>query len=673
MKRMIVMSLVLLFVIVVFVYCAGKNHIETETIDEEVEEDGCREDHTQSDAPKAIESAQITSFECCFSAVPYEDADTGLDYDFYCFSAVVNGNRVSGSYQATSRDLNPVQKEFETDTVFMEALQNIVSKHDLAGSNGHFVEVKGLPDMYGADLSIIYASGENILAYDNEESFLSIAAMEAIEELFWEKAGDTGQQGEKDEADRPDILEVTVAREHLSEEVEGVLLEVTYPVLSLGYPCWDGTMRGDEGHEELKEILDTYNMTVRMNQESKLYTTLRSAAKQLVSSKAETKELYSYTDAYVTRSDERVFSFYEQITWYEWWLEEQHFWEAYNYDTQTGQLLGYEEIFTDKNTLPPLLAEGFVESYPQLSFCDGILELLEEAIREETADIRFALGHDGVHFFAADGWLSGHGGGLHIMLSYSEYPDLVKPEYRTASGDWLLQLEYETSYALEGLGNLRMSWSRPYEDGEDIVWTVSVNENTCTESLYGYPPDCYLACVSGTYLLCLDVPAGDISQLTYIYKITGNGTERMEEADLGMHSKINVDPKHILMYGNDYVFEDNIFLISYGMYRLSEEGVPVSVCEHEYGIEQISLVLLQNIQVQEVDPKDSGRVMGIVEISEGAVMTPFRTDKETYMDFLWADGRSCRFEISDFSAEMNLCGYGTLSDLFVPEAHFPGQ
>ena len=200
-------------------------------------------------------------------------------------------------------------------------------------------------------------------------------------------------------------------------------MEVTYPVLSLGYPCWDGTMRGDEGHEE------------------------------------------------------------------------QHFWEAYNYDTQTGQLLGYEEIFTDKNTLPPLLAEGFVESYPQLSFCDGIVELLEEAIREETADIRFALGHDGVHFFAADGWLSGHGGGLHIMLSYSEYPDLVKPEYRTASGDWLLQLEYETSYALEGLGNLRMSWSRPYEDGEDIVWTVSVNENTCTETLYGYPPDCYLACV----------------------------------------------------------------------------------------------------------------------------------------------------------------------------------
>jgi len=355
MKRMIWISILLMFALVTLAGCrrdAGTMADEADT-EMEVEEDGYRKDSTDLDAPKAIESTEITSFACYFSAAPYEETDTELEYDFYRFSATLNENRVSGNYRATSRYQDQVQEEFETDAAFMEALQKIVSKHNLAENNGHYVEVKGLPDMYGAELEVTYASGESVLAYDNESSFLSIAAMEAIEELFREQL--EGIEGKESHA--PEILDITIEEKRLMENVDGCFLEVTYPEFTLGYPYWDGTMRGTERYKVLQEALSDYNITVRMNQESKLHNTLRSAARHLTANGEEPRDLYSYTEVCVTRSDEQVLSFYEHTTWYEWWLEEQYFWDAYNYDVATGKLLGYEDIFTNKDILPMLLMQ----------------------------------------------------------------------------------------------------------------------------------------------------------------------------------------------------------------------------------------------------------------------------------------------------------------------------
>lgn len=667
MKRMIWMDMLLLLTAAMLLTSCAKNKKDIEV---EMEEDGYREDSTNSDAPKTITSTEITFFDCNFSTAPYEEGDTELEYDSYRFSAVLKDNMVLGSFRATSQYGDGVQEEFEADITFMEDLQKIVSKHNLAENNGLYVEVKGLPDMYGADLRVDYASGESISAYDNESSFLSIAAMEAIEELFRGQLGSGGNTvTEANNLDSPELLDVTISEERLIEDVEGCFLEVTYPVFSLGYPYWDGTMRGVGGYEALQEALDTYNMTVRTNQESKLNSTLRNAAQQLTANGEEPRELYSYTDAYVTRSDEQVLSFYEHITWYEWWLEEQYFWGAYNYDVKTGEILKYEDIFADVEVLPALLTEAFQESYPEIEFSYMMDELIEEAIREETTSICFALGHDCVHFFAADYWLAHHRGGLHITIPYQEYPDLVKKEYQTASEDWMMELQYDTNYALENIGSLRMSWSRPYEGGEENLWTVSVNGREYVESFYGYRPDCYLARVSGNYFIYLQLPTGDISQMTNIYEVTKRGVALLEQAELGMYGKTGANPEHILMYGNDMVFSEYVFLMPYSLYGVSENGSLVLATEDEYGIENMPLVPWEDIRVQEVDPENAEKVIGFTNVTEGTVMTPFRTDKKTYMDFLCEDGRVCRFEITGFTDAMVLDGLGTLPELFVPEAH----
>ena len=80
-----------------------------------------------------------------------------------------------------------------------DALQKAVSEHDLAQHNGLSYRVSGLPEDYGATLSVTYASGESIHASHNQDCFLSIDAMEALEALFRSQAEPRPTAGKRDQ------------------------------------------------------------------------------------------------------------------------------------------------------------------------------------------------------------------------------------------------------------------------------------------------------------------------------------------------------------------------------------------------------------------------------------------------------------------------------------------
>ncbi|MBR2951128.1 MAG: hypothetical protein IKC46_14930 [Lachnospiraceae bacterium] len=574
MKKMVWVSILLLLIMAVLAGCTQHSTPKTE----DAEEDGYRRDNTDYEASKTITSDEMVSFECFFSTVPFEETDTGLECGSYRFSAVLSKDQVTGKYRMLSRYGDEIQEEFLADAAFMQHLQTIVKEYSLAENNGHYVEVKGLPDMYGAELDVVYASGETISAYDNEDGFLSLAAMEAIEELFrkqWENTESVKQEEVLQEDWEPEFLDVTIEEKSLMENVEGCFLTVTYPEISLGSPD-DGENLPEE-YETLQGILDDYNTTVRMNQESKLHNTLRSAAKQLTADEEKVQELYSYTNACVTRSDEKVLSFYEHIFWYEWWLEEQEFWETHNYDVKTGRMLGYDDIFSSKERLPELLAKSFQEAYPEIGFYENMNELIEEAVREEEVSLCFALGHEGIHFFAANRWLAGYRGGLHIMLPYAQYPDLIKPEYQNTSGNWIMDLEYGAVYRFENIGSFHMNWIRSCENAEDIEWTVSVNGNTYTENFYGYQPKCRLISRDRAYYIYLEVPTGDISFAVKVYRITEQGIETVGQIPYAFHKKRNLNPEKILMYDGEPEFENESLVIPCSWYCAGEDGMPVRI------------------------------------------------------------------------------------------------
>ena len=653
MKRMFwIAALLIVAVAVVLTGCARQ------TPSEVVEADGGVQNDTSYDAPKTIESTQIIAFSCEFSGFTMDEKDTRLAGRAYQLEAKLENGAVKGSHHAYTR-FDGEKKTFRASHSFMNDLQQVVAEHDLAQHNGLSYRVSGLPEGYGALLTVDYASGEHIYASDNQNCFLSIDAMEALEALFYSQI-----------EPYPTALDLSVAEEFTMEDVNGCFLSIRYPVLTLGHPHWDGTYRNGQGHDALDAALDAYNMEIRMDQEAMLKYTLRPAAEQMTGDG--TLELYSLADVYVTRSDDRVVSFYEAMTQYTGLIPEQQFRRAFNFDAKTGKKLAFADVFTDVNDLPDLLAEAFAAADPSLDSADGLAAKIGVSIQEEDGIVCFALAKGGVHFFAEKNPLGGPVGIVHVMLSYWDYPELVKAFYHPAAKTSLTRLEYDTDYVLVDGTPLRMSWDIPAMESEDIEWTVTVNGRTRTEPFYGYPPACWLVQTGSEVnldrrtFLYVDEPAGDVSHSTRVYAVTKGGLSTCGQVDAAIYEELNCNPERLLMVGNDYASSGSAMLMPYGIYRVGEDGLPVLVQEDEFGLMGPTLALTRDVEATLADQYDPGVEDGPLPLAAGTLLTPFRTDKESYVDFFDEEGNVCRFAIEDFTDEMNLNGFGTLEELLEP-------
>ena len=149
-----------------------------------IEDDGGIVKKVNVNAPKIINSTQIMIFECKFSTLAFLDLDADIGNRVYILEARLENEFVNGRYRHRSRFENNVDVQFKAEQFFMERLQRIIEEHNLAKNNGVCVEVKGLPDMYGAKLRVDYASGERIYTSNNQDNFLSVSAIKAMLRLF---------------------------------------------------------------------------------------------------------------------------------------------------------------------------------------------------------------------------------------------------------------------------------------------------------------------------------------------------------------------------------------------------------------------------------------------------------------------------------------------------------
>lgn len=138
------------------------------------------------DAPKTIVSENIIHFKCEFSTVAIAD-EIPIEQGVYTLCAVLKDGAVRGEYKMRTRQGDGVQFLFRESHRFMSELQKIVRKYDFAKFNGEEYSVSGLPDMYGAKIHIVYASGESIDSSNNQSNFLPDEAMTELVEHFYSK------------------------------------------------------------------------------------------------------------------------------------------------------------------------------------------------------------------------------------------------------------------------------------------------------------------------------------------------------------------------------------------------------------------------------------------------------------------------------------------------------
>ncbi|MBQ9543673.1 MAG: hypothetical protein IJV00_00945 [Clostridia bacterium] len=138
-------------------------------------------------APKTINSTEMTLFDVT-SALPFkvgDDRDERLGF-VSAFAAPVKGG--SFLYLETGEFFQrraPKEKRFAVveEDVFGE-LVGIVNGFDLAKSNGFHSVTHGLPENFGGEIDIRYASGERIGVSDNQSPVISAAAGKKIAETM---------------------------------------------------------------------------------------------------------------------------------------------------------------------------------------------------------------------------------------------------------------------------------------------------------------------------------------------------------------------------------------------------------------------------------------------------------------------------------------------------------
>jgi len=148
---------------------------------------GVKTYNSGEESPKVVDSTEIISFEfevSLYNIVVEEESElVGRNYKL---NAVLEDGAVKSKIKWCDRVGAGEEHDFTADASFMTNLQEIVSKYNFAQYNGYISKVSGLPDMYGAKIDIKYASGESIYAYDNQDCFISIDAINELVKIFKE-------------------------------------------------------------------------------------------------------------------------------------------------------------------------------------------------------------------------------------------------------------------------------------------------------------------------------------------------------------------------------------------------------------------------------------------------------------------------------------------------------
>lgn len=137
------------------------------------------------DAPKEIQSRELVSFSCRFSAVSLDENETKLIRGVYNFGASKGADGVSTTVGCNNPRVVPEgERKAIHSEKFLQTIDALLRKYNVAKHNGYYYKVSGLPDFYGAKVDCEYASGETLYCYNNQDPFLPIEFVHELCRLF---------------------------------------------------------------------------------------------------------------------------------------------------------------------------------------------------------------------------------------------------------------------------------------------------------------------------------------------------------------------------------------------------------------------------------------------------------------------------------------------------------
>jgi len=151
-------------------------------------EDGGHSSYSDPDAPKEIKSGEITGLQLEFKSDYYEQLESGT----YRMSVKKeSGGKLSGTYYFAPFGGYFAENTFtfEPDAAFMKELDAVIKESGIIAYNGKYEKTYGIPDEFGYDITINYASGETVSSADNVNNQIPEESCVKLRDMFFAASG----------------------------------------------------------------------------------------------------------------------------------------------------------------------------------------------------------------------------------------------------------------------------------------------------------------------------------------------------------------------------------------------------------------------------------------------------------------------------------------------------
>lgn len=358
---------------------------------------------------------------------------------------------------------------------------------------------------------------------------------------------------------------------------------------------------------------------------------------------------YSTSMCNVTRADTKVFCIKEKYSDYTGGVHGMSAYLGYVFDTNSGNMLKWQDFFNSTDTLAEILCEKLNEKYDTEEFWDNYKDIVSECVSENTGDLEaklsYTVGYDGITFYFGEYQLGSYASGMpEITLRYSEYADILKAEYfEDASKDYVVECEpyiIETDVNDDGDSDYISVYDIANEYGDIEKLQVVLNGNQVELDTYGYGTTRYLVKVGGKTFIYVSLKSENDWCCVYVFDL--NQTEPGYVGYFSGHIDNISNPNRFRLEKRT----DMLSTIGIATYcRVGESGMPEMLEDFYEVLSPFQLISKVDLEAEIVD-ETTMELTGQKKVFEaGTEFTYVRTDDETYVDMQTEDGCVCRFHV----------------------------
>lgn len=355
----------------------------------------------------------------------------------------------------------------------------------------------------------------------------------------------------------------------------------------------------------------------------------------------------TFSNIYIKRVDSKVLSVEEDYYYFSGGIHGSSTYGGYTWDVSTGEILNLEDVITDVDSLPEILAEKFTLKYPDVTiFADSIEDVFAEYLKPDRAiDFTWTLEHDGIVFYFGHYEIASYADGLQqLKILFAEKPELFNEKYFAQDSQKTItefspsdgvDVDVDGDYVTENVSVLCFADSaeEPY-----FSYSVYFDGIVFEQECYIYEINTYLVRNNGRNYIYVEKMQDNDYRSFDVYSIQKGSLEQVGCFDGGLNGFTNPDSFRIQTRAD--------LLGTHSLERkctIGEDGT-LEYLEEDYTVMGGSVVSKKEFEVTALDAE--GNQDGPVTYPVGTEFFFDRTDAETYMILKLADGTKCYVTIT---------------------------